>query len=455
MNIVIAGAGAVGTHLTRLLIREKHSITLIDPDPKRLENMTGSYDIMTVEGSPSAFGTLRLAEAQHADLFIAVTPDEAHNMTCCMLARQLGAKRTVARVDNYEYTLPEHREVFDRAGINSIIYPELLAGQEIAHNVRQSWIRQSWDFQNGALTLLSVKIRAGAPIIGKPLRELFNPEEPYVIVAIKHEDDTLIPHGNDIIEEGDLVFFMTMPQHVEALRAVCGKEQYPVVKNVFIMGGTNTAIHAVQAMQKDIHCKIFERDAARANFLTDEVGSSHVMVVKGDGRDIELLRDENIKSAQVFVALTDNSEANILACLMAKRMGVRKTVAMIENSDYISMAESMDLGAIINKKTFAASHIYQMMLKADVTSMKSLTIADADVAEIKVPEGARVTRHPIKELNLPAAVNLGGLVRNGKAMLINGNTQIQPGDTVVAFCLEGEVRNLDRFFKASKHIFGL
>lgn len=440
----------MGTHLTRLLIREKHSITLIDPDPKRLESMTGSYDIMTVEGSPSTISTLRLAEAQRADLFIAVTPDEAHNMTCCMLARQLGAKRTVARVDNYEYTLPEHREVFDRAGINSIIYPELLAGQEIAHNLHHSWVRQWWEFQNGALVLLSIKIREQAPITCKPLREICKPETPYVIVAIKHDADTIIPHGNDQIEEGDLVFFMTTPQHIEELRHICGKDDYPAVSKVFMMGGTDTAIHAVQGIHSGMHCKVFETNAERAAYLNDEVGSNRVMIVKGDGRDIELLRDENISSAQIFVALTNNSESNVLACLMAKRMGVSKTIAMIENSDYISMAESMDIGAIINKKTFAASHIYQMMLQADVTSMKSLTIADADVAEIKVPEGARVTRHQIKDLGLPATVNLGGLVRGGKPMLINGNTQIQPGDTVVAFCLEGEIRNLDRFFKASR-----
>lgn len=455
MNIVIAGAGAVGTHLTRLLIREKHSITLIDEDPKRLENMTSSYDIMTVEGSPSAISILRLAEVHRADLFIAVTPDEAHNMTCCMLARQLGAKRTVARVDNYEYTLPEHREVFDRAGINSIIYPELLAGQEIAHNAQHSWVRQWWEFQDGALVLLSIKIREEAPIIGEPLREICKPETPFVIVAIKHCGDTIIPHGNDQIAAGDLVFFMTTPQHIEELRHICGKDYYPNVNNVFIMGGTNTAIHAVQGMHKGIHCKVFESNRERANQLTDVLGNNNVMIVKGDGRDIELLQEENIRSAQIFVALTNNSESNVLACLMAKRMGVSKTIAMIENSDYISMAESMDIGTIINKKTFAASHIYQMMLQADVTSMKSLTIAAADVAEIKVPEGARVTRHPIKELGLPSTVNLGGLVRGGKPMLINGNTQIMPGDTVVAFCLEGEVRNLDRFFKASNGLFGL
>lgn len=452
MNIIIAGAGAVGTHLAKLLIREKHSITLIDANRNRLDPLSNNFDIMTVVGPPSSISTLREAEASTADLFIAVTPDESHNITCCMLAKQLGAKRTVARVDNYEYTLPEHHDMFERAGINSIIYPELLAGREIAHNVHHSWVRQWWEFQKGALVLLGIKIRKGAPIIGQPLREICQPESPYVIVAMKHDGDTLIPHGNDQVQEGDLVFFMTTPMYVEHIRSISGKEGYPEVKNVFVMGGSDTAVRAVKEMSASTHAKIFENDYHRARELSDLLGTG-TLIINGDGRDMELLQDENIASAQAFLALTDNSESNILACLTAKRMGVCKTVAMIENSDYISMAESLDIGTIINKKTFAASHIYQMMLKADVTSMKSLTIAAADVAEIKVPEGARITRRPIKEQGLPATVNLGGLVREGKGMLINGNTIIQPGDTVVAFCLQGEVRKLDRFFKPATGLF--
>ena len=452
MNIIIAGAGEVGTHLSKLLAREKHSITLIDPNPYRLETMANNFDIMTVVGNPTSIQTLREAEAQSADLVIAVMPDEAHNMTCCMLAKQLGAKQTVARVDNYEYTMPEHSEVFTRAGVNSVIYPELLAGREIARGVQYSWVRQWWDFQGGALLLLGVKVRKGAPILGQPLREICKPETPYIIVALKHEDETLIPHGNDCVAEGDLVFFMTTPQYVNTIREVVGKEGYPDVKNVFVMGGADTTVHAVQQMPSHIHVKVFEQNHERAHQLTDLLGSN-TMVVNGDGRDLELLEDENIRSAQAFLALTNNSETNILACLAAKRLGVRKTMAMIENTDYISMAESLDIGGIINKKAFAASHIYQRMLKADVTSMKSLTIAAADVAEIKVAEGARVTRHPIKELGLPATVNLGGLIRDGKAYLINGNTQIKAGDTVVAFCLQGEIRKLDRYFKPATGLF--
>lgn len=452
MNIIIAGAGAVGTHLAKLLVRERHNITLIDPDSHKLDTLSNNFDIMTVAARPSSIETLREADTAKADLFIAVMPDEAHNMTCCMLAKQLGAKRTVARVDNYEYTLPEQKEVFNQAGINSLIYPELLAGREIAHNVRHSWVRHWWDFQKGALLLLGIKIRKGAPITGHPLRDICKPETPFTIVALKHDGDTLIPHGNDIIEEGDLVFFMTTPQYQEHIRKIAGKESYPEVKSVFVMGGTDTAVHAVNQMPPNLRIKIFEQDPKRAEELTDLVGN-HAMIVNGDGRDPELLQDEGIESAQAFLALTGNSEMNILACLAAKRMGVCKTVAMIENTDYISMAEGLDIGGIINKKTFAASHIYQMMLKADVTSMKTLTIAAADVAEIKVPEGARITKHPIRDLGLPPMVNIGGIVRDGKGILVNGQTQVQAGDTVVVFCLAGEIRKLDRFLKPSKGFF--
>lgn len=452
MNIIIAGAGAVGTHLAKLLVRERHNITLIDPDSHKLDTLSNNFDIMTVAARPSSIETLREADTAKADLFIAVMPDEAHNMTCCMLAKQLGAKRTVARVDNYEYTLPEQKEVFNQAGINSLIYPELLAGREIAHNVRHSWVRHWWDFQKGALLLLGIKIRKGAPITGHPLRDICKPETPFTIVALKHDGDTLIPHGNDIIEEGDLVFFMTTPQYQEHIRKIAGKESYPEVKSVFVMGGTDTAVHAVNQMPPNLRIKIFEQDPKRAEELTDLVGN-HAMIVNGDGRDPELLQDEGIESAQAFLALTGNSEMNILACLAAKRMSVCKTVAMIENTDYISMAEGLDIGGIINKKTFAASHIYQMMLKADVTSMKTLTIAAADVAEIKVPEGARITKHPIRDLGLPPMVNIGGIVRDGKGILVNGQTQVQAGDTVVVFCLAGEIRKLDRFLKPSKGFF--
>ena len=447
MKIIIAGAGAVGTHLAKLLSKEHHDITLLDESPEKLEDLSLNFDIMTLALPPCSITALEQAEARHADLFIAVTPDEAHNMTACMLASKLGARRTVARVDNYEYTLPQHRDFFRTVGIDSIIYPEMLAGREILHNIKRSWTRQWWEVQNGALILLGVKVRANAHILDRPLKDLCGPDAPYHIVAIKRDDETLIPHGNHSLRAGDIVYFMTTPEAVDLIRHLAGKEEYPDVDNIFIMGGSSTAVHLVNNMPDFMHAKILETSTLRAQHLEEVVHNRHTLILHGDGRDLALLEEEGIRKAQAFAALTQHSEQNILACLAAKRLGVRKTVAMVENMDYISMAESLDIGTIINKKTFAADHIYQMMLRADVTSVKSLTVANADVAEYHVTPQALVTRRPVKDLNLPDRVTLGGLVRNGQGELINGLTQIQPGDTVVAFCLAGGIKRLERYFK--------
>lgn len=362
MKIIIAGAGAVGTHLAKLLSRENHDITLMDESPEKLEDISSNFDILALPLAPSSISALNQAEVGKADLFIGVTPDEAHNMTACMLASKLGAKKTVARVDNYEYTLPQHRDFFKTVGIDSIIYPEMLAGKEILHNIKRSWIRQWWEVQDGALILIGVKVRQNAQILDKPLKDLCGTDSPYHIVAIKRGDETLIPHGGDCLRALDVVYFMTTPKYVNYIRDLAGKEEYPDVSNVIIMGGGSTAVHLVDAMPEYMHAKIIEADARRAEKLNEVVTNPRSMVIRGDGRDLSLLEEEGIRKTQAFCALTENSETNILACLAAKRLGVRKTVAMVENTDYISMAESLDIGTIINKKTFAASHIYQMML---------------------------------------------------------------------------------------------
>ncbi|MBO5703137.1 MAG: Trk system potassium transporter TrkA [Bacteroidaceae bacterium] len=456
MNIIIAGAGAVGTHLARLLAREQHKITILDESPKKLEGLNANMYIMTLVASPTSINDLRNADAGKADLFIGVTPDEARNLTSCMLASRLGAKKTVARVDNSEYVTTEFCQFFKGVGINSLVYPEMLAGLEISHDLNRSWVRQWWEFQNGQLIILGVKIRDNSQIANLQLKDFCRPATPYIIVALKHGNETIIPRGNTTITPGDIVYFMTMPEHIEFIKEVAGKVGYKEVKNVMLLGGSSTAIHTIKNLPKHVNIKVFETDPVRveelADMFIDDIDNGRLTLLQADGRDIGLLQDENIAHTQAFVATTENAETNILACLAAKRMGVQKTVAMVENSDYISMAESLEIGTIINKKTFAASHIYQMLLKADVESLKSLTIANADVAEIKVHKGSKVTKHLVRDLHLPPNTTLGGFVRNGKCELINGNTQLQEGDKVVAFCIEDGIHKLEKFFSTRSFI---
>lgn len=449
MKIIIAGAGAVGTHLSKLLSRDNHDCTLIDEDDERLAGLDGEYDIMTLQASPTSIKALKDAGAQTADLFVGVTPDESRNMNACIIAHAMGAKKTVARIDNYEYLAPSLEPFFSRLGIDSLIYPEVLAAIDINNCLRMSWVRQRWDVHDGALVMLGIKLYDVCEILNRPLRELCGPDDPYHIVAIKRGNETIIPGGNDELHNLDMAFFMTTREYIPYIRKIAGKEHYADVKNVIVMGGGKTAVRMALTAPDNMNVKIIERSEERCERLNTLLSTRDTMVIHGDGRDIGLLEDEGIKNTHAFVAITDNAETNILACLTAKRLGVRKTIAMVENLDYVSMAEELDIGTIINKKTIAASHIYQMMLDADVSNMRSLTVLDSDVAEFTAAQGSPVTKKPVKALGLPFGMTIGGLVRHGEGMLVNGNSQIEAGDTVMVFCHEHNMQKMEKYFKAS------
>lgn len=439
MKIIIAGAGNVGTHLAKLLSREKQDIILMDDDEEKLSALSNNFDLMTVTASPSSISGLKEVGVKEADLFVAVTPDESRNMTACMLAHNLGAQKTVARIDNYEYLLPKNKEFFKKLGVDSLIYPEMLAAKEIVSSMRMSWVRQWWEFCGGALILIGAKMREKAEILNIPLHQLGGPTIPYHVVAIKRGTDTIIPRGDDVIKLNDIVYFTTTRKYIPYIRKIAGKEDYADVRNVMIMGGSRIAVRTAQYVPDYMQVKIVDNDISRCNRLT-ELLDDRTMIINGDGRDMDLLIEEGLKNTEAFVALTGNSETNILACLAAKRMGVDKTVAEVENIDYIGMAESLDIGTVINKKMIAASHIYQMMLDADVSNVKCLTFANADVAEFTVKNGSRITKCAVKDAGLPKGATIGGLIRNGEGILVTGNTVIQPNDHVVVFCLGMMIR---------------
>lgn len=445
MKIIIAGAGAVGTHLAKLLSNEKQDIILLDEDEERLETLDANFDLMTVVGSPTSINNLESAGVKSADLFIAVTPDESRNMTACILASNLGAKKTVARIDNYEYLLPKNKAFFEELGIDSLIYPEMLAAKEIISSIKMSWVRQWWEFCGGALLLIGVKIRENAELINTQLSDLGANTLPFHIVAIKRKQETIIPRGKDSIQANDIVYFTTTRKYIPYIRKITGKENYPDVRNVIIMGGSRIAARTAQYAPEYMNLKIIDTDLQRCNELT-EILDNRIMVLNGDARDVDLLAEEGIHNTEAFVAVTGNSESNILACLAAKRLGVAKTIAEVENVDYIGMADSLDIGAVINKKFITASHIYQMMLDADVSNVKCLTFANADVAEFIVKPGARITKKTIKNIGFPKGATVGGLIREGEGILVNGDTQIQEGDHVVVFSINLMIKKIEKFF---------
>lgn len=459
MKIIIAGAGAVGTHLARLLSNDNMNVVLMDEDVEKLVRLNSTLDIMTLPKPPSSIEALKDAGVKDADLFIAVTPNESENLTCATLAKQLGAKKTVARVDNYEYMKSENRKLFTQSGVDSLIYPELLAARDIAASARYSWVRQLWEFDEGDLVMLSVKMHDATPLYDKEIRNENNMlvgrtlkeigiayGHHFHVVAIRRGTETVVPYGEEKILPRDLVFFMTTREGIDQIRHLSGKDSYPHVKHGVIIGGGKLSVRTDWTLPEDLTLKIIEPDHDRCLQLGG-LTRSRTLIINGEGYDMDVLADEGFNNLEAFIALTNNDEENILACVAARRKGVRKTIAQVENLGYFDMATDLDVGTIINKKMIAASHIYQMLLKSDVDNVKMLSFADADVAEFVVKPNSKVTKKPIMELDIPYGVNLGGMVRDGKSMLISGKTQIQAGDKVVAFCIGNTLKKLDKLFK--------
>ncbi|MDL2257509.1 Trk system potassium transporter TrkA [Bacteroidales bacterium OttesenSCG-928-I14] len=443
MRIIIAGAGEVGTHLSKLLSSEDQDIVLIDQDEDKLD-FPNNYEIMTMAGNATSIRDLKAIRVKEADIFIAVNPEESVNLTACLLAHTLGAQKTIARVSNTEYLLPINVEFFGNIGVDSIICPEILAADEIISSLRTPWSRQWWEIAGGQLILIGTKVRDNAPLVNKYLHELGNTDKIFHIVAIRRGKHTIIPRGTDQILPNDLVYFSTTREHINDVKLIAGKQDVSINK-VTIMGGSPIALQVCERLPRNLQIRLIEINKEKSIKIAETV-SENVLVINGDARNTDLLIQENIENTDAFIALTNNSETNILACVAAKNFGVVKTIAEVENLDYIQMADNLNIGNVINKKLIASSHIYRFLLDADVSTVKCLTFANADVAELVAREGSKITRKQVKDLRLPSDLTLGGMIRNGQATIIDGNTQIKAGDHVLVFCLDSAMRKIEDLF---------
>ncbi|MCH5247351.1 MAG: Trk system potassium transporter TrkA [Muribaculaceae bacterium] len=444
MRIVIAGAGDVGLHLAKLLSKEEQDIVLIDKDQRKLENLDANYNLMTLIGSPTSFSAIKESGAAHADLFIAVTPFETSNITACSIARYLGAKSTVARIDNYEFMTPKPLEFFKTIGVNHTIYPEYLAAQEIKESLKHTWVRHWFELHNGQIFLLGVKVGSTAKFIGQQLKEITRQNHFFHVSGIRRRYETIIPRGDDYIRENDILYLTATRDQLEQIRELCGKTAHKV-KKVMIMGGSRIAVRLIDLASDDYRFKIIEMDPARCRWLADRV-PTNVTIVQGDARDNDVLIDAGIEDTDAYISLTDSSEANILACLTAKEFGVKKTVAEVENIQFVSEAEALNIGTIINKKLLCSARIFQLLLDVDDSTSKCLALPDAEVAQIEVKPGSRILGKQVKDMRLSRDMTLAGLVRDGKGQLVSGTTQFQPGDQVVVFCLEGSLNQIEKLF---------
>lgn len=445
MKIVIAGAGEVGSHLAKMLSGNSHDITVIDNDPKRLEEVESMSDIITVEGNSTRFGVLKKASVRKADLFIAVNHDESTNIICAVLAKQLGARKSIARIDNIEYLEPNNKEIFINMGIDYLFYPEKAAAQEIINLLGHTSTTEYVNFSGGKLALVVFRIEEGSPLMNKTLLEVTEDRNnlPYRTVAIARGAETIIPRGTDTFLEGDFIYVITNKESAKDVIAFSGRPNVDI-KNMMILGGSRIGMQVARALQNVVDVKLIEYNEEKAYRLAESLDQT--LIINQDGRDIDAMIEEGLTNMDAFVAVTGRSETNILAAMLAKRMGVKKVIAEVENLNYINLSESIGVDTIINKKLITASNIFRFTMNTDVQAIKCLTGSEAEVLEFIAKPNSPATKDIIRNLGFPHDAMIGGVVRGDKVFIAVGNTQINAYDRVVVYAMPEAISKIGRFF---------
>jgi trk system potassium uptake protein TrkA len=448
MKIIIAGAGEVGFHLAKLLSFESQDITLIDTNRESLAHAESNLDIRVVRGDATSISVLRDSRVDETDLVIAVTSSETTNITVCVLAKQLGAKRTIARISNTEFIDKKDEVGFTKFGIDELISPESLAANEIELLLNQSAFNDTYEFEEGALTMIGLSLSRTTAFVGKTVKEVARlfPQLEYVPIAIQRYGTqyTLIPRGDTQFKEGDQVYFITTEQGVEEIYKLTGKVRQEV-KNVMILGGSKIGYKTARDLCKNsFNVKLIENNREKAFEIADDIPSC--LVINGDGRNVDLLNEESIQDMDAFISVTGNSETNIMSCLVAKSKGVRKAIALVENMDYFQLSHSIGIDTLINKKLLAANNIFRYVRKGEVVAMTKLNNMNAEILEFVVTPTSEVSGKIIKNIDFPRSAVIGGVIRDEVGIIALGDFKIAPGDRIVVCCLPQSIKKVEKLF---------
>ena len=448
MRIIIAGAGEVGYHLAKLLSFESHDITLIDNQKSNLHTAENKLDIKTIEGNSASISILKEANVENSDLVVSLTTSETTNFTTCILSKQLGAKRTIARISNVEFIKDCNEIDFDSIGIDELISPEDLAAEEIKLILSDSAFTNTHDFDNGILKMMAVRLEKNAPFVGKTVMEAASvyPGVHFMPIALKREDseNTVIPRGNTIFCECDHIYFITNSQGLEELYKLMGAEKQKI-KDIMILGAGRVGSKlSKDLIDKGINVKLIEIDENKANKIAEEV--TDLMVLNVDGRNVDLLVEENLESMDAFIATTGDSETNIMSCLMAKSKKIKKTIALVENMDYFNLSQSIGIDTLINKKLLAANDIFKFVRNGDIVELAKLNDMDAEIVEFIVNENSKVLNKKIKDLNFPLSAIIGGVIRNNQGRIALGDFDIQLGDRVLVCSKPESIKKVESLF---------
>ncbi len=446
MRIIIAGDGEVGFHLAKMLQDENHDITIVDPHEDLLKMLESSTDILTITGDSSNPKVLQEAHINKADLLISVLHEQETNLLTAAVGKKLGAKRTIARVSNPAYLFKSKKELFQSLGIDELVSPETIAADDIIDLLKQAAATETFKFSHGLLSLFMLKLEKNAYVVGKTLNEIAteHPDLQFRAIAIYRDSKAFIPGGSDVFKPNDLAYVITKPEGIPQLMKLGAKQQIQV-NDIMIVGGGRIGRRTAKKLEKNQNIKLIENDKARCDLLANDLEKT--LIINGDARDIDLLEAEDIENMDAFIAVTNNTETNIMTCLHARKLGAKKTIALVEIIDYIDIAQSVGIDTIINKKLITASYISRFTHSAEVTMLKCLSGIDAEVIELVAQPKSPVTKKAIKDLHIPEGSFIGGILRGKQAFIATGDFQINENDKVVVFAFPKAISKVEKLFK--------
>ncbi len=446
MKIIIAGTGEVGFHLAKMLSTEAQDIYLIDQDPERLRYADNHLDVITLKGDATSLKILEEANVSKADMLISVTSHQESNILAAILGKKLGAKKTIARIKNYEYLTRKHKIDFSELGIDALFSARDLASKEIVRLVEQSALTDNFEFSDGLLSLIGITLNNRSPLIDHSINQTqhLNEGMTFMPAAILRDNKTIIPRGSTTFKKGDHVYFVTKKDTIDYILKICGKEKINI-KNIMILGGSMIGALAAEMLQDKYHVKLVEKNKDRCIELLETLPQT--LIINSDGREVEALEDEDLSEMDAFISVTGDSETNIISCLVAKNHGVKKTIASVENIDYINLSQNIGVDTLINKKLIAANNIFRYLRKGEVENIASLHGVNAEIIEFTVQEKTKITKKQIKDLKFPKSAIIGGIIRDGEPIIPSGEFHVKPYDHVVVITFEEAIREVEEFFK--------
>lgn len=443
MRIIIIGAGKVGFSLAQMLSYENHDVVVIEKKPLRQKIVEENLDVQTILGSGASTSVLEEAGVAEADLLIAVTEIDELNMISCLIAKQYGVKKTVARIRNPEYLENTKFSPTTSIGIDLVINPERVTAKMISKLIHVPEAINVEYYADGKVQLLELYIKKDSPVVNKSLIEINFPK-PNLIVAILRDEKMIIPRGSDVLKPGDLIFVIAETKNMLAVEKVLG-EKRTKVENVIILGGGRIGYYLAKLLEKKpVSVKVIDKDLEVCRKISSELNDT--LVLHGDGTDISLLEEEDTGKADMFIAVTNDDKVNLLVSLLAKHLGAKKTAAQIRRSDYVPLIEKVGIDVAVSPRMLTAGAILQFIRRGDIVSVTLLGSAKAEMIELVVPDSSKIVKKPLKKLKFPRHAIIGAIVRGNDVIVPTGDDFINPGDRVMVFALPEAIKKVEKFF---------